>query len=169
VQFSFSQGEKIDTLAQGDTTLVKVKRNGFYFELLGNAGLYSINYERMWIRKPKFLLISRIGSGFLPNGLTVNQSYLYEQNFCYGKKSAFLEVGLAYTLQRKLLQSCDEKTYEMDNMHWGLFRVGVRFQSDDKGSILRIGILPIIYYRDSCLEEWKLNRIWAGLSYGLLF
>ncbi len=165
---SFAQGERIDSLNTIDTT--KYRMNSFYFELLGNAGLYSINYERALLRKEKFLIISRIGGGFLPNGKRVNQSYLAEQNFCYGKKSIFFELGFGYTMQRKLLESCEPGGKDIvDNMHWGLIRAGVRFQSEEKGNVFRIGVLPIIYYRDSCIEEWKLNRVWGGLSYGLIF
>lgn len=164
-----AQGEKFDTIPAADTSDVKIKRNLFYFELFGNAGLYSLNYERCWITKPKFILASRVGFSFLPNGKYVNQSYLYEQNFCYGKNGIYAEFGVGYTLHRKLVASCDKQSFIEDNMHWGLLRAGIRFQSNEKGTILRIGILPVLYYADSCERSFGYVQLTGGISYGVLF
>ncbi|MBC7863249.1 MAG: hypothetical protein IAF38_09755 [Bacteroidia bacterium] len=163
----FSQGEIVDTIKDADS--IKIPHNTAYIELGGNSGLYSLNYERIFVNTPAFKFFSRIGAGPLPNGKHFSQIYLAEENFCFGKNGRYLEAGIGLTFQRKWVEDCDEnKTFAYGNLYYGIFRLGVRFQPENKGTVFRIGLTPTMYYKDQCSNGFSF-QFFGGISYGLVF
>jgi hypothetical protein len=163
-----AQGEKPDSIVV-DSSMIHKKHNAFYFELAGNATLYSLNYERFLVRTKHFLAATRVGLSYLPNGLHLHQTYLAEQNFCIGNETKFVELGVGYTFKRELLAPCGGGIPVMDNTNWGMVRIGGRFMSDERGSIFRIGLLLIFYYKDSCEVDTAHITPYGGISYGFVF
>ena len=162
----FGQGEIVDSIKEDDT--LKIPHNTAYIELGGNSGLYSFNYERILINTVAFKFFSRIGAGPLPNGKHLSQIYLVEENFCFGKQGKYFETGLGLTFQHKWVEDCDEtKTYAYDNLYYGIFRMGVRFQSEANGSVFRVGLTPTMYYKDQCTKGFSF-QFFGVISYGLI-
>jgi hypothetical protein len=161
----YSQGEIYDTLSQPK---IKKAKNAFYVELGGNSGFLSLNYERFILSKTHFKIFSRVGAFAFPNGKHLSQYYLVEENFCYGRSNGYLEVGLGLTMQVKWFDA--EKTFPAayDNLYFGIFRLGFRLQSEDKGSVFRAGITPTFYYKDR-LEAGPSFQFFGGFSYGIIF
>src|SRR4028118_349908 len=56
-------------------------RNVAFIELGGNAGLFSLNFERLYYYKEKFKVTGRAGFAPVFNGIYIEQTYLLENNF----------------------------------------------------------------------------------------
>jgi hypothetical protein len=163
----YSQGEIYDSIPPGDST--RKPHHVIYLELLGNSGLYSLNYEFIVVSKPRFKFFSRVGAGPLMQDRHLTQVYLAEENFCFGKDGRFIEAGLGLTMQRKWVEDCElTEKFGYDNLYFGIARLGVRFQKEERGTVFRIGITPTIYYKDRCGESFYFS-FFGGISYGLVF
>lgn len=123
------------TFAQRRQDVVKLARHSLYFELFGNGGWYSFNYDNLIFSKNGFKMSARVGlSYYLPftyNNLTAVSAPV-ELNFFYGRKSN-VEIGLGCT---SLLSNGFYLT--------PMIRVGYRYQDPDGGIFIRAGILFVL-------------------------
>jgi hypothetical protein len=129
-------------------------RNALYLEFGGNAGFYSINYERTFPKNA----IGRIGFSVLPGDLIL--PILAGKYF--GKRSNHIELmgGVTYGYYRKVdatdvVQTSDE--------FLGTVVVGYRYQKPERRFLFRVGYSPFINFHRGSLQHW------AGLSAGYRF
>ncbi|CAN5598023.1 hypothetical protein BH23BAC1_BH23BAC1_19560 [soil metagenome] len=134
------------TLSYGQTESSNFSRNNAYLELLGNGGLYSINYERIVVQN--FAL--RLGFGAWKSiGLfgAGDKSFVTVPilgNFLFGKKNSKFEVGAGFLFGR-------EKEYSTSfnpnsNKSSSIFNltgvIGYRYQPSTAGLMFRVGLTP---------------------------
>ncbi|MGZ3883367.1 MAG: hypothetical protein ACXVPQ_09740 [Bacteroidia bacterium] len=148
-------------------------RNANYFELLGNGGLYSINIDHIFLYKAKFKISGRGGFSVFPVGPHIEQSYVIENNYIFFDGDHHLEIGPGLTLQRKFNPVCSDPTgatYAWENVWFGMFRIGYRFQKREDGLFFRLGLTPIFYRKYTCATDVPpSNWFWAGFAFGLSF
>lgn len=145
-------------------------KNAFFIELAGNAGLFSLNYERLYLYREKLKIGAR--AGFAPNfnGVYVEQVYLLENNFILFKNPHHLELGLGLTMQRRY----NERPNTVDNYFWenilfSVWRCGYRYQKQDDGFFLRAGITPVVMSNDALGFHPDYFLFWGGASIGMSF
>lgn len=129
-------------------------QNAFYFELLGNAGAYSVNYERLIVLGPPVSFRGRIGASFFGGGFNF-PLLLQFSNPLLGPVE--LEWGGGTTLLPDMSQG------EVDNEWTAL--LGFRYGNID-GLLLRLGYTPFLRFNE---DEESLVRHWGGFSVGMRF
>lgn len=122
-------------------------KNSIYLEAGGNAGVYSINYDRSFSISPSFRIATRIGFGTLFK----NEPYIVplEITALKGKKKNFFEFGTGYTLTED-----------------GFLAIRVGYRREQGRSLFRIGLL---YFPMFPTDDTLAGMPWAGLSYGYRF
>lgn len=152
---AFSQVEDEDGPAKPPTA------NGqtVYGELLGNAGLFSVNYDFRFTKKNKGIGM-RVGGGFIGGSgggillLPVGINYLS------GRASNYFEAGLGYTF----VTSTEFDLFDSEGSGGLLVpNIGYRYQPRKKGFMGRIGLSPLIYPAGG---EWIM---WGYLAAGYRF
>ena len=135
----------ICSLSYGQTGLSKTSRNNAYLELLGNGGLFSINYERIVVEN--FAL--RLGFGAFESGTLFGEgdnsivTVPILGNFLIGKNKSKFEVGAGFLFGRKkftsTLNSNDNTTSSIMDLT-GV--IGYRYQPSTAGFMFRVGLTP---------------------------
>jgi hypothetical protein len=121
------------------------KKNTIYFELLGNGGVYSVNYDRLL--SPSMSL--RFGVSYLPTGndiSTITIPIMF--NFLAGGGNSKFEVGvgiMVFSVNNWFL-SLPHGSPSSGVALTGF--VGYRYQSNSSGSFYRIGVTPFYGYRN---------------------
>lgn len=141
-----------------------------FLELGGNAGLYSINVDRIYMYEEHLKLSARFGFAPHFNGIYIEQIYILENNFIFLKNPHHLELGLGGTLQRRFNElpgSTD--SYFWENIFFGVGRIGYRYQKREDGFFLRIGFTPAIISNDALGFHADYFQGWAGISMGVNF
>ncbi|WP_345162591.1 hypothetical protein [Pontibacter saemangeumensis] len=132
-------------MSYGQTEPSRTSRNNAYLELLGNGGLYSVNYER--IVAENFAL--RLGfAAFKAETLFGEGSNSIVTvpvlgNFLFGKKKSKFEVGAGFLLGRKKFASSflsDDNTNSSIIDLKGV--IGYRYQPSTAGFMFRVGLTP---------------------------
>lgn len=145
-------------------------KNAFFIELGGNAGLYSLNYDRIYLYKEKLKLSARIGLAINPKGKLIEQVYLVEQNIILFQNPHHLEIGIGITNQRQYNESCNTiGKYLWENILYGSTRLGYRYQKQDDGLFLRAGLTPIFMQQSDCGFNASYFQLWAGFAIGMSF
>lgn len=148
----------------------KPAKNAGFIELGGNAGLYSLNFDRIYYYKDKFKVSARVGFAPYFNGYYIEQEYVLENNFILFTNPHHLELGLGATLQRRH----NERPGQIDNYFWeniifGVARCGYRYQKQDDGFFFRAGLTPVIMSDDAEGFHSNYFQFWAGVSFGISF
>lgn len=148
----------------------KPAKNAGFIELGGNAGLYSLNIDRIYYYKEKLKLSARVGFAPHFNGIYIEQEYVLENNFILFKNPHHLEIGLGATMQRRY----NERPSQIDNYFWenilfGVARCGYRYQKQDDGLFVRAGLTPIFMSNDAEGFHSNYFQFWAGVSVGVSF
>ena len=148
---------------------VRSAKNGLYLELLGNGGLYSVNYEHFLSDH----MTGRVGfsvatlTSETSGGTTEREGTLFTApimlNYLSGKGSNHLEIGGGMTIF-----SFSRSTPQNDILDFAsgtavLFTgtIGYRYQPPDGGFLFRIGFTP--------LTNFKAVAPLGGLSLGYAF
>lgn len=148
----------------------KPARNSGYIELGGNAGFYSLNFERIYYYKEKIKISGRFGFSPQMHGYYFEQVYVLENNFIFLKNPHHVEIGVGETLQRRYNEKCNtQDEYFWENLWWSLARIGYRYQKQDDGFFLKIGITPITLQKNACEFNPTYFQLWAGISIGMSF
>jgi hypothetical protein len=143
--------------AQKDTTIA---RNTLYFEGLGNAGLYSINYDRIFfIKKQK--LSWRVGFSIIPPDMTPALfTFPLELNLLFGKKHHFeIGFGLSYIYEGTNLRPISVLIVG------GL--AGYRFQKPEGGLFFKAGVSTIFLH--SIRDDSDFAPLFPNISIGYTF
>ena len=141
-----------------------------FIELGGNAGLYSLNIDRIYYYKEKLKISARVGFAPHFNGIYIEQIYILENNFILFKNPHHLELGLGATMQRRY----NERPNQIDNYFWenivfGVGRCGYRYQRQDDGFFVRAGLTPIFMSNDALGFHSDYFQFWGGVSVGVSF
>ena len=115
---------------------VNLSRNSIYLEILGNGGLYSINYERSF----KASIIGRIGFASFSSDMYGYNTRITDVpltvSYITGKNKSHFETGGGMLLGVK-------KEYDVSNTLVDLIGfIGYRYQPAEKGFLFRIGLTP---------------------------
>ncbi len=141
----------------------QIKSNSLYFELFGNGGLYSINYDRLFTEN----IGGRIGFMYLPSidfVLTSADNIIVVPvmlNYLAGENSR-LELGAGI-----VFVSVDDvgffgfKSSKGGSAVAGTAVIGYRYQPKDGGFLFRIGLTP--FFSGNGAE------VSGGLSLGFSF
>jgi hypothetical protein len=154
--------------AQSDFT--QSSRNNFFFELLGNGGFYSINYERFILDD----VTSRIGVGIWNDpsssgGKTSLVTIPILTSGLIGSRKSKLEIGLGFLAGRQKFTSSFGRS-----LNWtapiadGTGVVGYRYQPFEQGFVFRAGISCFYVFNGDHRFPYNYNRfsIMPGLSFG---
>ncbi len=129
-------------------------QNAFYIELLGSAGTYSLNYERLFVLGPPISLRGRIGASFLGGGFSFPM-------LVQASHPLFGPVEMEWGGGAVLLPRFSDQQFGYE---WtGL--AGFRYQ-DELGLVLRLVYTP--FFRGGA-EEDRWIKHWGGFSVGVLF
>lgn len=145
-----------------------------YIELLGNGGLYSLNFDRVFMYRKKFKVSGRIGANIWPNGRYFEQAYIIENNYIFFGGDHHFEVGPGLTLQRKYNPVCSDTSqypkYNWENIWFGMFRLGYRYQKEEEGFFFRFGLTPILYRKYDCATDIPPAKwFWLGIAFGVTY
>ena len=137
-------------------------RNTFFVELLGNAAIYSLNYERFFT--PQLGL--RVGGSFLrgqnTEGDDVSVGFLpVMATYLLGEGNSHFETGLGIGIVTASadIEEVDEEFSGSDV--YGTATLGYRYQKPTGGVIFRAGFTPV--FAGGNLIPW------AGISVGYAF
>ena len=178
----------------GEETASKIE-NGIYLELGGNAGIYSLNYERFFTFN-KIKLSGRIGLCFLSERLFIEPEVKkgleillpFGVNALYNlARSHSVEAGIGATYYSHKVYEIEMNTSNINsqpvatqlvhkNDFWLNFNLGYRFQKSTSGMYYRVffnGHLSRRYLADSPNSHSQYSVItldpWAGFSVGFGF
>lgn len=126
-------------------------KNGLYLELIGNGGLYSINYERFLASD----FSVRVGFGSYSSETWWDSLWSNEEttitavpilgNFFYGNGNNRLELGAGVLLgTQKVKNSWVEERNGTSTIFNLTAVVGYRYQNPTGGFIFRAGVTPFI-------------------------
>ncbi len=131
-----------------------VNMNVLYFELLGNGGIITANYER-FIQKNMSI---RVGAG---SALLVAGTFPVMFNYFVGEDHK-LELGIGATICTGVMRfRSSGDTYNDETFVVGTATVGYRYQPVNGGSVFRIGLTPF-FIDDGAFP-------WAGIGFGFSF
>jgi len=148
------------TLNAQDTDLIEsgmksIRKNSVYLEMLGNAAVWSVNYDRTLPVSKNTALFVRIGGneyhGIDTDNLSIN--LLGAIGFLYGGPKRFLDAGIGYT---HFSGYPDRLT---------IISGGYRFQGP-KGLVIKAA--PMYIYNKEKGDVFG-NIVWFGLSFGYSF
>jgi hypothetical protein len=146
----FFFGLMVCSVSYGQTDSSKTSRNNAYLELLGNGGVYSINYERIVVENFALRLgFSAFKSGTLfgeGNNSVVTVPVL--GNFLFGKKKSKFELGAGFLVGRKKFTS---SLRPEDNTNSSIIDltgiIGYRYQPSKAGFMFRAGLTPFYAFK----------------------
>ncbi len=148
----------------------KPARNAAFIELAGNSTLYSLSFDRIYYYREKFKMSGRLGFAVLPNGRQIEQSYIAEHCFILFANPHHLEFSAGLTLQRRYNGKPDSPyDYFWENIWFGLWRCGYRYQKQDDGFFFKAGLTPVIMSRDAEGFHPGYFQLWGGIGIGASF
>lgn len=145
-------------------------KTAIFIELGGNAGLYSLNIDRIYFYKEKIKISARVGCAINMNSIYYEPIIVLENNFILFKNPHHLELGLGGTLQRRFNEKPNQPDfYQWENILFSVWRCGYRYQKQDDGLFFRGAITPIIMSKDALGFHPDYFQLWAGFSIGMSF
>jgi hypothetical protein len=138
-----------------ETGMERIKKNSIYFEILGNAAVWSANYDRVLPLKNDVAMFIRVGGNQYHGKDTdkLSFNFLGATGILYGGSRHFFETGIGYT---HFSDSPDRLV---------VLTVGYRFQGK-KGFSFRT--TPMYIYNSEKGDTFG-NCLWFGLSFGYSF
>jgi hypothetical protein len=163
--FSFSKAQK------SSNKIIDLK-HATYLELGGTAGIWSLNYDLMFMNISNFKVGARLGLGMLGegySGTTVDVHIPITVNFMYAfHKNHHIELGVGTQIRSyeiRSVQFAADTGFVRKSEALGNFSFGYRFQSPDGGFVFRACYSPF-FYQDGIYFRYE---HWAGLSLGYAF
>lgn len=131
-------------------------KNAFYVEIVGNGGLYSLNYEYQSSNKT----VARIGISLLPEAVVVPITF----GKLIGKSKDLLELGAGITYLRYSSGGIDDGSVAFLG---GV--IGYRYEKPDSKFLFRIGFTPLINIYEEEDDEVQSFIPLGGISFGFRF
>ncbi len=153
-------------------------KNSIYGEILGNAGYYSVNYERNLYARNRLFLSPSVGFSTLGRDFFAIPVLLHAY---YGGSKHAIETAIGYTglyIEDESLRAftnVDHTYFE----HYITGRIGYRNESE-KGFLFKIAFTPLYLFYSGYMREnevaaradWEGRRKfipWFGISVGKSF
>lgn len=159
----------VDSLAI-DTTKANVNKNDIFLELLGVAGVYSLNYQRKLVELNKFSIKGRVGGSFLNFPDLGNDYTLFlggVVNYQFSKKSSImLGVGQAY-YSYMVYDFFEPNDLKRNTEYYTYFDLSYRLSFNEKW-FMRYSYTPVILYYEPEADGAVLEN-WGGISVGYSF
>jgi len=138
-------------------------QNAFYFEVLGQGLLYSVNFDHRFTEN----IAARVGFSsfiieFISDVSIITIPLMVE--YLSGHGDSHLEVGLGIVPIHGSLSTSFFGTTEGSVGAWaviGTATLGYRYQPRTEGLLFRIGVTPLF--------DSRAAQIWGGLSLGYAF
>jgi len=142
-----------------------INRNAFHFEVGGQCGLYSFNYERTYSKN----LIGKIGVSLFRNEF-VMVPIMFGKYFGSGTHHFEISAGAIY-VNREAIIDYDMQQTARRNMVWASAFVGYRLQNPANKFVFRLGFTPgySLYIEDPYSGDLSGFEPWAGMSFGYRF
>lgn len=152
VLFVFSSALYAQDTIPDETSTVYPRKNSFYFEVLGNAAVWSLNYDRILPIKNKFAMLLRVGGNeyHADDSDDLSFNILGAAGILYGTKLHFFESNIGYTY---FTASPDRLT---------VLSAGYRFMGK-KGLVIRAS--PMYIFNTEKVDSFG-NGVWFGFSAG---
>ncbi|MFA5781139.1 MAG: hypothetical protein WC868_02600 [Bacteroidales bacterium] len=148
---------------------IRIPKNSFYIELLGNSLYYSLNYERIIFNTNRFYFSGRIGACYLPVKIDDKRFVfpLLINGILHYNKRLHFEFGIGVTFFS--LREFNYNYYPSspnyvfyENMLAIVANIGLRYQGQ-KGFLFRLGFTPLYSIKGPRLLPW------GGISFGYSF
>lgn len=155
---------------QLDTAVVEYRKNDVFLELLGVAGVYSVNYQRNLVDFGKFSLKGRVGFSFFNFPDLGNDYTLFLGggiNYQATKKSSFIVGGGQVYYSYMVYDFFEPKDLKRNTEYYTYFDVSYRL-SFNKKWFMRFSYTPVILYNEPG-EDGAIYENWGGLSVGYSF
>jgi len=131
------------------------KRNAFYFEMLGNGLVLSLNYERQISNKPGLGFHGGVALAGDKPAFPLGAKYLFD----LGKQRSFLEVGAGVTFAEQDMWETNYNQSETNPYKAGFIpSVGYRYNAP-KGFMWRINYTPVF-------NKYRTELLFFGVSVG---
>jgi len=193
--FNHADGQESSSLEETGTSPAKDVVNGVYLELGGNAGIYSVNYERYFLKKA-IKLAGRLGFSLISEGLIIDAEDKKGLEFLmpFGVNGLYtivgshhIEAGVGATFYTHKVYAIPTHTSNLNlqpleaslvrkNELWPNFTVGYRRQKSDGGFVYRVffnGHLSRRVLADNPNRHSQYSVLtldpWAGFSIGYAF
>lgn len=148
----------------------KPARNAAFIEIAGNSTLYSLSFDRIYYYREKFKMSVRGGFALLPNSRHLEQTYIAEHCFILFSNPHHLEFSAGLTLQRRYNGKPDDpEVYFWENIWFGVWRCGYRYQKQEEGFFFRAGLTPVMMSKDAEGFHPGYFQLWAGIGVGTSF
>ena len=138
-----------------ESGMKSLKKNSIYFEILGNAAVWSLNYDRIVPLKNELAVLIRVGGneyhGYDTKKLSFN--FLGATGIIYGIHKNFFETSIGFTY------------FSGDPDRLLVLTGGYRYQGP-KGLVIRA--TPMYIYNTEKGNTFG-NSLWFGLSFGYSF
>jgi hypothetical protein len=121
-----------------------VNKNNLFIELYGSAGIYSLNYERVYLISPALNLTSRVGFAYLGLSSPWNLNIIscpVSFSALLGKHDNRIELGISCAYYTQNVAETDKN--DRNNLLNGLI-IGYRLQPKNKHVIIRITYTPLL-------------------------
>lgn len=141
---------------------LKTAKNSVYFEIFGNGGLYSINYERALLSN----IYARIGFGtwtmeFMEGPETKMTTVPFLITCIKGKKRSNFEIGGGFLFGSQKESNTSNTVLDLTGF------LGYRYQPTEKGFLFRAGLTPFISL--SSADYPDKTMVSFGFSFGYHF
>ncbi len=151
------------------------RKNTVYIEILGNAGTYSLNYDRLLYQSKGYKLACRLGFSFFPKKTYNIQSFPLELSVlfsAYGSHYIEIGSGLSYIkgLETKdvITDVTGSRKYVSESLYVP-FRLGYRFQQQRGRLFLKAGVIPMVGIYEFEKEFSEKSHVWLGGAIGYSF
>jgi len=155
------------------------KRNTIFVELLGNGGIYSLNFDRILISKEKWKLAGRVGFTYHNFFDDLNSQFYgipLEVSYLLGRSNHFLETGLGVTPVYDTSDGFEQNSPKQETLFIITpVRIGYRYQRKEGGFFFKAGWTPQ-FYKSYPLDTYnfpknkgKIILIMGGIGAGYTF
>jgi hypothetical protein len=131
----------VEVIAQDTISTNRIRNNTFFIEVLGNGGLYSLNYDRIFHIK-KRIIASRAGFSYLPPWYANNHVFVFPVECTWlipaKKDTRFFETGIGSTFITEVRN--EDSGLKNFKVIPGI-RLGYRLQKPEGGLFLKTGLL----------------------------
>jgi hypothetical protein len=140
---------------KGRGSNVDFRKNSLYLELLGNGGVYSVNYDRMIPMNVREIISLRVGLSTMyeKDSEILHPGFVSEVGVLSGGVLHFFDAGLGYTM----FQGFPDRLI--------IFRAGYRYMGT-KGFMFRAA--PMYIYNTESGDVFG-DSLWFGTALGYTF
>ncbi len=132
------------SLSYGQSDFSGTTRNNVYVEILGNGGLYSVNYERIVVAH--FALRLGFGAWKAADWFSDRKSAIIAVpvmgNLLFGERKSKWELGAGFLFGHRNLTSISGNSKTGSSIFDLTGVIGYRYQPSSGGFLFRIGLTP---------------------------